>query len=224
MEEAIERVMAGPERKSRVISPREKKIVSIHESGHTLLSLLLPNVDPLHKVSIMPRGIGSLGYTLQLPLQDRYILSEKELFARIMVLLGGRIAEKLLLGEITTGAGNDLEVATKMARRMVMDYGMSQRLSNVTLGRKEGPVFLGRDLIEQKNYSEHTAKVIDDEVKAIVDKAYSQAEKNLAENIDKLKKLSDVLLEREVMTAEDVKKLLGLNSGGEKESEGSSKG
>ncbi len=212
MEEAIERVMAGPERKSRVISHKEKKIVSVHESGHTLLSLLLSDVDPLHKVSIMPRGVGALGYTLQLPLQDRYILSQKELFSRIKVLLGGRIAEMLLLGEVTTGAGNDLEVATKMARRMIMDYGMSRRLSNVALGEKEGQVFLGRDLIEHKNYSEHTATIIDEEVKFIIDKAYSEAEKVLSDNKDKLEKLSSALLEKEIMTAEEVKALLGLDN------------
>ncbi len=211
LEEAIERVMAGPQRKSRVISKREKEIVSIHESGHALLSVFLDDVDPLHKVSIMPRGFGALGYTLQLPLQDRYIMAERELFAKIVILMGGRVAEKVLLGEITTGAGNDLEVATKMARRMVTDFGMNRKIGNITLGHKEGPVFLGRDLVEHKDYSEYTAQLIDGEVRDLLERAYKKAEEELTAHLEQLKKLSAVLLEKEILSAEEVKKILGVN-------------
>ena len=210
MEEAIERVMAGPQRKSRIISKKEKEIVAIHESGHALLSVILPEVDPLHKVSIIPRGIGALGYTMQLPLQDRYIMTEQELFSRICVLLGGRIAENLLLKEISTGAENDLRVATDLARKMVVQFGMSPKLGHLTLERKEGPVFLGRDLIEHKDYSEETARLIDEEVKRIIDEAYSKSEEIIKNNLGKLKELSQVLLEKEILEAEEVKRILKI--------------
>ena len=208
LEESIERVMAGPQRKSRIIPKKEKKIVAIHESGHALLSVLLPEVDPLHKVSIIPRGVGALGYTMQLPLEDRYIISKKELFSRICVLLGGRASEWLLLGVITSGAANDLEVATSIARRMVTEFGMSNKLGNVALGRKAGPVFLGKDLVEHKDYSEETSRLIDEEIKAIVEDAYKHAVSVLRANLGKLKKLSNELLEREILTAEEVKSII----------------
>lgn len=210
LQEAIERVIAGPQRKSRVISKKEKEIIAYHESGHAILSLSLPNVDPLHKVSIIPRGIGALGYTMQLPTQDRYILSQSELFDRLCVLLGGRAAEELALGEITTGAHNDLELATEMARKMVTQYGMSDRLGHITLGKREGPIFLGRDLVEHKDYSDETAKMVDDEVKRIVEESYTRAKNVLRERLDKLKLLVQHLLEKEVLDAEQVKALIGL--------------
>lgn len=141
LEEAIERVMAGPQRKSRVISKKEKEIVSVHESGHALLSVLLPDADPLHKVSIIPRGVAALGYTMQLPLQDRYIMTKDELFSRICVLVGGRVSETLVLNQLSTGAHDDLERATTLARKMVTEYGMSPKIGNITLGQKEGPIF-----------------------------------------------------------------------------------
>jgi len=209
MEEAIERVMAGPQRKSRIISKKEKEIVAIHESGHALLSVTLPNVDPLHKVSIIPRGVSALGYTMQLPLQDRYIMTEDELFSRMCVLLGGRVSELLVLGENSTGAENDLRVVTELARKMVTDFGMSKRLGNLTLGKKEGPVFLGRDLVEHKDYSDETARIIDEEIKRIVDEAYGRAEGIISDNLEKLKKLSSILLEKEILDAGEVKKILG---------------
>ncbi len=211
MEEAIERVMAGPQRKSRIISKKEKEIVAIHESGHALLSLLLPGVDPLHKVSIIPRGISALGYTMQLPLQDRYIMTKQELFSRICVLLGGRIAENLILNEISTGAENDLRIATELAKKMVTQFGMSPRLGNLTLGREEGPIFLGRDLIEHRDYSEATAHLIDQEIKRIIDEAYAKSEKIIKENLEKLRELSSTLLEKEILEAEEVKKILKLS-------------
>jgi ATP-dependent Zn protease/DNA-binding transcriptional regulator YiaG len=210
LEEAIDRVMAGPQRKSRVISGYEKKIIAYHESGHALLSFLIPETDPLHKVSIIPRGIAALGYTVQLPLQDRYITTKKELMARLTVLLGGRVSEELIFGERTTGAQNDLEVATEVARKMVCVFGMSENLGHVSLQKHTGPVFLGRDLVTEKHYSEDTAVQIDKEIKAIVDQCYHRAKDLLEKNREKLDKLAQTLLEKEVLDGEEVKKLLGL--------------
>jgi len=210
MEAAIERVVAGPERKSRVISVKEKEIVSFHEAGHSLLSLLMPGVDPLHKVSIIPRGVAALGYTMQLPLQDRYIMLKSELLARITVLLGGRAAEGLQFSDITTGSENDIEVATQMARRMVCEFGMSEKVGYLTLGRREGLVFLGKNLSEERNYSEDTAKLIDSEVKSIIDTCYAQARDLLEQNKDKLILLATTLREKEVLDGEEVKKILGF--------------
>ncbi|MBN2120180.1 MAG: ATP-dependent zinc metalloprotease FtsH [Candidatus Omnitrophica bacterium] len=212
VEESIERVMAGPQRKSRIISKKEKEIVSIHESGHALLSVVLSDVDPLHKVSIIPRGVGALGYTMQLPLQDRYLLTEQELFSRICVLLAGRVSEILVLGEISTGAENDLRIATDLARKMVTDFGMSKRLGSLTLGKRDGPVFLGKDLIDQKDYSEETARIIDEELKRIIDEAYSKSENIVKDNLGKLKLLAAALLEKEILDAEEVKKILGFEN------------
>ncbi|MBI4335668.1 MAG: cell division protein FtsH, partial [Candidatus Omnitrophica bacterium] len=210
LSDAIERVIAGPEKKSRVINPKEKKIVAYHESGHSLVSLLIPEVDPLHKVSIIPRGTSALGYTMQLPLEDRYIISKKELLGRITVLLGGRASEEIVFGEQTTGAHNDFEVATETARRMICQFGMSDKLGSLTFGRKEGPLFLGRDLVEHKDYSEQTALLIDQEVKRIIDECYQRAKDELSKNKDKLELLAATLLEKEVLDGEEVKKLLGL--------------
>ena len=211
LQEAIERVVAGPERKSRVISKEEKRIIAYHESGHALLSLLLPKADPLHKVSIIPRGVSALGYTLQLPLQDRHILSRAELLDRLCVLLGGRASEELILGEVTTGAQNDLEVATNMARRMVTEFGMSGKIGSITLGRREGPVFLGKELVEHKDYSDDTANLIDSEIKKIVEEERARAKDILKKNIDKLETLAKALLEKEVLDSAEVKEILGLN-------------
>jgi len=210
LQEAIERVVAGPQRKSRVISKNEKEIIAYHESGHSFLSLFLPHADPLHKVSIIPRGIAALGYTMQLPTQDRYLLSKSELLDRLCVLLGGRAAEELIFGEVTTGAHNDLEVATDMARRMVTEFGMSAQIGHITLGKKEGPIFLGKDIVEHKNYSDATAKLIDDEVKRIVEESYLKSKKILSENIDKLKLVAGRLLEKEVLDAQEVKDIIGF--------------
>lgn len=210
LQEAIERVIAGPQRKSRVISKKEKEIIAYHESGHSFLSLVLPHADPLHKVSIIPRGVSALGYTMQLPTQDRYLLSKSELLDRLCVLLGGRAAEELTLGEVTTGAHNDLEVATEMARKMVTEFGMSERIGHITLGRKEGPIFLGKDIVEHKNYSDDTAKSVDEEVKRIVEEAYQKAKGILKQNIDKLKLVAQRLLEKEVLDAQEVKDIIGF--------------
>jgi len=209
LDKSVERVLMGPEKKSHIMSKKEKEITSLHESGHALLSLLLPEVNPLKKVSIIPRGLAG-GYTFTPPLEDRHYWTKKELLAEITMILGGRASEELTLSEVTTGAQNDLEVATGMARRMVTQFGMSERLGNLTLGRREGLVFLGRDIMEEKNYSEQTAHIIDQEVKQITDDAYNKALELLRNNQDKLNLLSNSLLEKEVLSGEEVKKILGI--------------
>lgn len=210
MEAAVERVIAGPERKSRVISPKEKEIVAFHEAGHTLASLLIPETDPLHKVSIIPRGIGIAGYTMQKPLEDRNFMTKNELLGRIAVLLAGRASENLNSNDATTGSENDMEVATQLARRMVCEFGMSEKVGYLTLGRREGLVFLGKNLSEERNYSEETARLIDAEIKEIIDSSYARAKSLLEQNRDKLVLLANTLREKEVLDAEEVKKLLGF--------------
>jgi len=208
-DKSVERVLMGPEKKSHIISKKEKEITALHESGHALMSLLLPEVNPVKKVSIIPRGLAG-GYTFTPPLEDRHYWTKKELTAEITLMLGGRASEELTLSEVTTGAQNDLEMATQMARRMVTQFGMSERLGHVTLGRREGLIFLGRDIMEEKNYSEETARVIDEEVKKLVDEGYSKAKSVLQQHLDKLKLLSSTLLEKEVLSGEEVKNLLGI--------------
>ncbi|MFH1397920.1 MAG: ATP-dependent zinc metalloprotease FtsH [Candidatus Omnitrophota bacterium] len=208
-EKSVERVLMGPEKKSRIISKKEKEITSLHESGHALLSLLLPEVNPLKKVSIIPRGLAG-GYTFTPPLEDRHYWTKTELIAEIVMMLGGRASEELTLSEVTTGAQNDLEVATQMARKMICQFGMSEKMGNVTLGKREGMVFLGRDMMEERNYSDATARLIDEEVKSIIDTAYAKAKVLLRGSLEKLKTLSNTLLEKEVLDGEEVKKLLGI--------------
>jgi len=209
LEAAIERVIMGPEKKSRVMSKREKELTAIHEAGHAILSLLIPEVDPVTKVSIIPRGMAG-GYTLTPPREDKGYHSKQELLGDIAVALGGRVSEELNFGDITTGAARDLEASTQIARQMVCDFGMSERLGNITLGKSHGPVFLGRDLIEEKNYSDETASIIDEEIKHIVDECYSRAKKLIQENQEKLKLLANTLLEKEVLSGEEIKRMLGL--------------
>ncbi|RJP29209.1 MAG: ATP-dependent zinc metalloprotease FtsH [Candidatus Omnitrophota bacterium] len=208
-EKSIERLLMGPEKKSRIMSKKEKEITAVHESGHALLSLLIPEVNPLRKVSIIPRGMAG-GYTFTPPLEDKHYWLRSELMGEIALMLGGRASEELTFNEVTTGAQNDLEVATQMARKMVCQYGMSKRLGNVTLGKREGMIFLGRDIVEERNYSEETARVIDEEVKNIVDDGYKRAKELLQQEGDKLKVLASALIEKEVLDAEEVKKLLGI--------------
>jgi cell division protease FtsH len=208
-EKSVERVLMGPEKKNRIMSKKEKEITSLHESGHTLLSLLLPEVNPVKKVSIIPRGLAG-GYTFTPPLEDRHYWTKRELLAEITMMLGGRASEELNINEVTTGAQNDLEQATQMARRMVCQFGMSDKLGHVTLGKREGLVFLGKDLVEERNYSDDTARIIDEEVKKIVDDAYLKAKTMLANHMGQLKILSGALLEKEVLDGEEVKKLTGI--------------
>jgi cell division protease FtsH len=210
MESAIERVVAGPERKTRVLNEREKRITAYHEGGHALVALLTPGTDPVHKVSIIPRGAHALGYTMQLPLEDRYTMSKRELIGRMTVMMGGRAAEEIVFSEITTGAQNDIETATEMARRMVCEFGMSERLGNLTYGRRERQMFLGRDLFEDRNYSEQTAVLIDEEVRRLVDQCYGQAHQIILRERAKLEAIATRLLEKEVLDANEVKQLVGV--------------
>jgi len=212
-EEAIDRIIAGPERRSRLISEREKAIIAYHEVGHALVAKLLPGCDPVHKVSIIPRGHKALGYTLQLPEEDRFLMSKKELLNRVSVLLGGRVAEELHFDDVTTGAQNDLERATQIARQMVTEFGMSDRLGPVTLGKKHHEVFLGRDIMEDRNYSDEVAYAIDQEVRRIVDECYEQVKALLQRHKDVHVKVAEALLEEEVIEGARLDEILkeGLN-------------
>ncbi len=207
-EEAIDRVLAGPERRSRLISEKEKKVIAYHEAGHALVAKMLPGADPVHRISIIPRGHAALGYTLQLPTEDRYLTTKTELLNKIAVLLGGRVAEKIVFGDITTGAQNDLERATAIAREMICEYGMSERLGPLTLGRKHRQVFLGKDIVEDRNYSEEVAYAIDQEIRQLIDKCYSMAEKIIVEHRDKLERLAKALLEKEVLEGDQIDRIL----------------
>ncbi len=208
-EEAIDRVVAGLEKKRRVMSKKEKEIVAHHESGHAHVASALPNADPVRRISIIPRGISALGYTLQLPTEDRYLMTKSELLDRLTMLLGGRIAEEITFGEISTGAHNDLQRATDIATSMVKEYGMSEKLGYVTFEKEKRPLFLQSPFPSSKEYSEETAKEIDEEVKHIIDESYTRAKRILVQNEAKLKKLANLLLEKEVVEEEDLKKVLG---------------
>ncbi len=217
LEESIERVLAGPERKSRVISEREKKIIAYHESGHALVANMIPGTNPVHKVSIIPRGQAALGYTLQLPLEDRFLNLRQELLGDISVLLSGRAAEEIIFNEISTGAANDLERATDIAHKMVCEFGMSKEMGSMTYGKKDREVFLGKDLLKEKNYSETTAQAIDREVRKIVSQAYDRAASLLKKNEAKLHKLASTLLEKEVIEGEEINKILNIKTPATKE-------
>jgi cell division protease FtsH len=207
-EEAIERVVAGLEKKSRRINEREKEIVAFHESGHALVNWMLPNADRVSKVSIIPRGLGALGYTLQLPIEDRYLLTRSELRDRMAGLMGGRVAEEEIFGEPSTGASNDLQQATALARLMVRDYGMSS-LGPVALSDDRGPSFLGIRVPENRTYSDQTALEVDREVQAFVMEAQERARAVLRENRDKLDMLAARLLTAEVVEEEELVRLWG---------------
>ena len=208
LEEGIERVMAGPERKSRILNDRERRIIAYHETGHAIVAKLLPGSDPVHKISIIPRGHAALGYTLQLPEEDRFLISKSELMNRIAVLLSGRVSEELVFNDVTSGAANDLERATQTARQMVTELGMSDSLGLVKLGNKREEIFLGRDISEDRNYSEQVAYQIDQEVKTIIDTCYENAKEILAARRALMDKIAGVLLEREVIDAEEFDRLM----------------
>ena len=208
LEEGIERVMAGPERKSRILNDREKRIIAYHETGHAIVAKLLPGSDPVHKISIIPRGHAALGYTLQLPEEDRFLMSKSELMNRIAVLLSGRVSEEIVFNDVTSGAANDLERATQTARQMVTQLGMSETIGLVKLGNKREEIFLGRDISEDRNYSEEVAYKIDQEVKAIIDACYENAKESLASRRALMDKIAGVLLEREVIDAEEFERLM----------------
>ncbi|MDW8365958.1 MAG: cell division protein FtsH, partial [Abditibacteriales bacterium] len=202
-EESVERVAMGPERKSRLIKEKEKRITAYHEGGHALVAKLLPDSDPVHKVTILPRGM-AMGYVLSLPEDDRYMSSKSELMAKITMALGGRVAEEVVLGDITTGAESDLQYATELARRMICEFGMSENLGPLSLGRRHGPVFLGRDLYEERNYSEEVAAQIDKEIRALVEQCYARAKELIENNRDKLERIVAALLEKETIDGDEL--------------------
>jgi cell division protease FtsH len=206
-ESAKDKVLMGVERRSMIISDTEKRIIAYHEAGHTLVADFLPGTDPVHKVTIIPRG-RALGLTQQLPLDDKYNYSKEYLFNRITILLGGRAAEEIVLHQQTTGAGDDLEKATEMARKMVCEWGMSEKLGPLTFGKNEEHIFLGREVARAKDYSEETALTIDAEIKRIVMDAAARARQILEENIEKLHALARALLERESLDGEEIARIL----------------
>jgi cell division protease FtsH len=207
LEEAVERVIAGPERKSRLITPDEKEILAYHEAGHALVQTKLPNCDPVHKVSIVARGM-NLGYTLSLPEQDRYLYAQNKFEDEIAGMLAGRAAEEMVFGDKWTGAHDDLEKATKLARRMVTVYGMSKKLGPLTFGDREELVFLGREITEQRNYSEEIAEEIDQEVRRLIDEAYQRAKGVLVSYRQKLDAIAHRLIEVETIEREQFEALL----------------
>ena len=208
-EDAIERVIAGPEKKSRIMSQKEKELTAFHEAGHALAGHFLPTVDPIHKISIIPRGQAG-GYTLALPLEDKHYSTRTELLENVVFMLGGRAAEVIALGEISTGARNDLERATKTVRRMITEYGMSDELGYMTFGHgHEEQVFLGRDISRDKNYSEEIAAAIDREIKRIMDESFEKCKQIIAEHRELLDKLANALLEKETIEGDAFVELIG---------------
>jgi cell division protease FtsH len=203
IDDAKDKVLMGVERRSMVISDEEKKSTAYHEAGHTLVAKMTPGTDPVHKVSIIPRG-RALGVTMQLPIEDKHSYNRESLLGRIAVLMGGRAAEELIFNTFTTGAGNDIERATEMARKMVCEWGMSDRMGPVSFGKKDESIFLGREMAMHKNFSEETAEKIDDEIKRIVDESYSRALTILRENEQILHNLSNCLIEKENLTGAEV--------------------
>ncbi|GIW21286.1 MAG: ATP-dependent zinc metalloprotease FtsH [Candidatus Sericytochromatia bacterium] len=206
IEEAIDKVIAGPEKKNRIITDKEKRIIAIHEMGHTLVGKLLPNCDPIHKVTIVSRGM-ALGLTMTLP-EDHVLTSKQELMDRIAMLLGGRVAEEIVFGEITTGAKNDLERATEIAKKMVMEFGMTDKFGPITFGKNNEHIFLGRDFGHDRDYSEAIASEIDNEVKNIISENYQKAKNILLKNKTKLIKIANILIEKETLDGEEVTKLI----------------
>ncbi|MBN1193555.1 MAG: ATP-dependent zinc metalloprotease FtsH [Coriobacteriia bacterium] len=207
LEEAIERVIAGPEKRSRLISEKEKRVIAYHEAGHALVGHVLPNTDPIHKISIIARG-RALGYTLALPTEDKFLSAKGEMLDEIAMMLGGRVAEEIAIGDITTGASNDIERATKLARQMITRYGMSDKLGPMTLGEDQQEVFLGRDFSNTPNYSQEIAFEIDKEVRRMIDDGFDKANKILTERRAQLDLMAEVLIERETIDKDGLEALL----------------
>jgi cell division protease FtsH len=207
-EDAKDKVMMGAERKSMIISEEEKRITAYHESGHTLVARLLPNTDPIHKVTIIPRG-RALGLTQQLPIDEKHTYPKEYLLNNISILMGGRAAEEIVLKSQTTGAGNDIEKASELARRMVCDFGMSENLGPLSYGKREEQIFLGREIAQHRDYSELTAQKIDDEVRGIVSRAYGKTTQLINDNMDTLHKMAHALLEKETLNTKDIDLIMG---------------
>jgi cell division protease FtsH len=202
-EQAKDKILMGVERKSMIIGDTEKKLIAYHEAGHALVAKSLPNADPIHKVTIIPRGL-ALGLTLQLPTEDKYTVSKQHILTTITVLMGGRAAEQLALGDSSTGASNDIEKATELARKMVCEWGMSDKLGPITLGKKEELVFLGKEVGRQNEYSQNTAIEIDDEIKNIIMTCFNTATDLLKKKFDILNKFAAKLLEKEILDANEI--------------------
>jgi cell division protease FtsH len=209
-EAAIDRVIAGPEKKHRVLNAAEKKRVAFHESGHTLVALTVPTGEPVHKVSIIPRGVAALGYTLQLPVEEKFLSTKQELRDQIAILLGGRTAEEIIFGDISSGAQNDLERASEIARGMVCQLGMSDKLGPLTYGKQQRLAYLGLQGREERNFSEETARTIDDEVRALIEEGHKRASSILTEKRSKLDVLAARLQEKEVISGEEAEKITGI--------------
>jgi cell division protease FtsH len=206
-EDAKDKVMMGTERRSLVINEEEKKLTAYHESGHALIGKLIPGSDPVHKMTIIPRGL-ALGLTHYLPMDEKHIRSKKYLETKLLDLMGGRVAEKLVFNELSTGARGDIETATELARKMVCEWGMSEKLGPLTFGKKEEQIFLGREIATHRDYSEYTAQEIDKEVRRIVEEAEKKATELLSSNVDKLHLLANALLEREILDGDEIDKIL----------------
>jgi len=211
-DEAIERSVAGLQKKTRVMSPKEKKTVAYHECGHALVAELVPGADPVSKISIIPRGIAALGYTQQLPTEDRYLMTRSELLTRIYVLLGGRVAEEMVFGDVSTGAQNDLQKATEIARTMVTQFGMSERIGLASLEGSRTPLFLPVPMQGPKEYSEETARVVDEEVKRILSETHAKVSEILSPRRQVLDELAQLLLQKEVIDRPQLQAILKLTS------------
>lgn len=211
-EAAIDRVIAGPEKKHRVLNPAEKRRVAFHESGHTLVAQSVPTGQPVHKVSIIPRGVAALGYTLQLPVQEKFLSTRKELKDQIAILLGGRVAEELVFEDVSSGASNDLELASEIAHDMVTRLGMSEKLGPLTYGKRQQLMFLGTQGPEEKNYSEETSRLIDGEVKSLIEEGYQRATRILTEKRALLDKLAALLEMKEVISADEISEVIKSNA------------
>ncbi|HET6764200.1 MAG TPA: ATP-dependent zinc metalloprotease FtsH [Longimicrobiaceae bacterium] len=210
VDDAIDRIVAGLEKKNRLINDKERTIVAYHEAGHAIVAERVPTADPVHKISIIPRGVAALGYTQQLPTEDRYLLTKQELMDRVAVLLGGRVAEEIVFNEISTGAGNDLERVTELARSMVMEYGMSREVGPINLSGPRRSQFLGGEGEQGRSYSEETARLIDKEIHGIVDGTYNRVREILTRDRDVLETLSQALLEKEVVDESELRQIMGL--------------
>jgi cell division protease FtsH len=207
LEEAAEKVVAGPERKNRRISEEEKQVIAYHEAGHALVAYLVPECDPVHKISVVSRGM-TLGYTMALPEEDRYLMSRRKILADMAYAMGGYAAERLVFGEITTGSENDIERVTKVARRVVCEFGMSEDLGPIAYGQKQELVFLGREISEQRDYSDDTARLIDEEVRRVVEEASQRARTTLEEHREGLDMIAQRLREVETLDGDELQKLL----------------
>jgi cell division protease FtsH len=214
-EAAVDRIMAGPEKKHRVLNEEEKRRVAFHEAGHALVAMTVPTAEPVHKVSIIPRGVAALGYTLQLPVAEKFLSTQDELEDQITILLGGRVAEEIVFSNVSSGASNDLERASEIARDMVTRLGMSGELGPLTYGRRQQSLYLGGDYSEDRNFSEETARLIDREAKRLIEESHERARKILEERRTAMTAVANVLQEREVISGEELRHILDDNSGGD---------